>query len=147
MAGRLVGPLQREGLGGARTGRTSITVKKTASGIKKTGSVSRKSKPESFSYRGKDLTKAERKEIRKQNKAADTMKSKNLDRVESGRKGARTRKERQMEREEYAYSFGKQKGRRVGRIEGAAGTVVLGGATISLAEKIKREKKKSKKKK
>ena len=146
MAGRPIGPIQREGLGGVRAGRTSITVKKTASGIKKTGSVSRKAKPESFSYRGKDLTKAERKEISKQNKAAESMKSKNLDRVESGRRGARTRKERQMEREEYAYSFGKQKGRRTGRIEGAAGTAILGGATISLAEKIKREKKSKKKK-
>ena len=147
MAGRPIGPMRREGLGGVRAGRTSITVKKTASGIKKTGSVSRKAKPESFSYRGKDLTKAERKEISKQNKAAESMKSKNLDRVESGRRGARTRKERQMEREEYAYSFGKQKGRRTGRIEGAAGTVILGGATISLAEKIKRDKKKKSKKK
>lgn len=133
---------------GLPLGRASVTVRKTKSGITKTGSVSKKAKTESTSYRGKELTKAERKKIREQNKIAETLKSKDLDKIESGKKAAKTRKLRQEEREEYAYGKGKKRGEKVGVAKGAAGTVVLGSAIYSLGEKKKREdKKKSDKKK
>jgi hypothetical protein len=133
---------------GLPVGRASITVKKTKSGIKKTGSVTKKTKTESTSYRGKELTKAERKKIREQNKAADTMKSKDLDKVESAKKAAKTRKLRQEEREDYAFMLGNKRGEKTGKVKGAAATAVLGSAIYSLGEKKKKEdKKKSTKKK
>jgi hypothetical protein len=128
--------------------RAVVTVRKTKSGIKKTGSVTKKVKPESTSYRGKELTKAERKKIAAQNKAADTLKSKDLDKVEAAKKAAKTRKLRQEEREDYAFMLGNKKGKKSGRVEGAAATAVLGSAFYSLSEKKKKEnKKKSTKKK
>ncbi len=129
-------------------GRASVTVRKTKSGIKKTGSVTKKTKPESTSYRGKELTKAERKKIATQNKAADTLKSKDLDKVESAKKAAKTRKLRQEEREDYAFMLGNKRGEKIGKVKGAVGTAVLGSAIYSLGEKKKKEdKKKSTKKK
>ena len=130
-------------------GSTAIAVRKSASGtVTKTGTKASKGKTESFSYSEKGLTKAERAEIRKQNKAAETMKSRSLEKVESGKKGAATRKLRQEEREEYAYKLGNKSGRRTGRAEGAVATAVVGAAGISLYEKNKKDsKKKSSKKK
>jgi hypothetical protein len=129
---------------GLPLGRASVTIKKTKSGIKKTGSVTKKSKAESTSYRGKELTKAERKKIAAQNKAADTLKSKDLDKVDSAKKAAKTRKLRQEEREDYAFMLGNKRG----QVKGAAKTLVAGSALLSLVEKKKREdKKKSTKKK
>lgn len=128
--------------------RAVVTVRKTKSGIKKTGSVSKKAKPESTSYRGKELTKAERKKITAQNKAADTLKSKDLDRVESAKKAAKTRKLRQEELQDYAYGVGRKQGDKIGKVKGTVGTAVLGSALYSLSEKKKKEdKKKSTKKK
>lgn len=130
-------------------GRASVTVRKTKSGITKTGSVSKKKKAEveSTSYRGKELTKAERKKISQQNKAAESVKSKDLDKVEAGKRAAKTRKIRQQEREEYAYGLGKKKGEKIGKVKGAAATAVLGSAIYSLGEKKKKENKKPNKKK
>jgi hypothetical protein len=133
---------------GLPLGRASVTVKKTKSGIKKTGSVTKKTKAESTSYRGKELTKAERKKIAAQNKAADTLKSKDLDKVDSAKKAAKTRKLRQEEREDYAFMLGNKRGEKTGKVKGAVGTAVLGSAIYSLGEKKKKEdKKKSTKKK
>ena len=129
---------------GASSGRREpvITVRKSASGkVTKTGSMSKKQKSESFSYSEKDLTKKERKQIRNQNKIAESMKSKSLEKVTAGKKGAATRKLRQEEREEYAYSKGNKRGEKVGIAKGAIGTVVVGAATKSLYDKNKKKKK------
>ena len=47
---------------------------------------------ESFSHRGSELSKAERTAIREQNAAANSLKSKDLDAVERGKKGADTKR-------------------------------------------------------
>jgi len=120
--------------GGLSLGRASVTVKKTKSGIKKTGSVTKKVKPESTSYRGKELTKAERKKITAQNKSADTLKSKDLDRVESGKAGAQTKKRNQRRRELGMYA------------KGTAGGVALTSGLYAIANKDKDKKKSTKKK-
>jgi hypothetical protein len=127
--------------------KSGVTVRKSASGkITKTGSVSKKKKTEveSTSYRGKELTKAERKKIREQNKAAESAKSKDLDKVEAAKRAAKTRKLRQEEKEDYAFMLGKKKGEKSGKVKGAAATAVLGSAIYSLGEKKKKEDKKSK---
>jgi hypothetical protein len=132
--------------GMARGVGASYTAKSTKRGVRITGSVTKKTKPkaESFSYSEKDLTKKERKQIRNQNKVAESMKSKSLEKVESGKKAAKTRKIRQEEREDYAYSVGKKTGKKTGRIEGTAGTAVVGAAGISLYNKKKKSDKKKK---
>jgi hypothetical protein len=112
----------------------TVTVKKTKSGIKKTGSVTKKVKPESTSYRGKELTKAERKKITAQNKSADTLRSKDLDRVESGKAGAQTKKRNQRRRELGMYA------------KGTAGGVALTSGLYAIANKDKDKKKSTKKK-
>ena len=121
--------------------RAVVTVRKTNSGITKTGSVS-KSKPkiESTSYRGKELSKLERKKISDQNKAAESLKSKDLDKVEAAKKAAKTRKLRQQEREEYSYMLGNKRGNKTGVVKGATATAILGGAIYSAdKEKKKRQ--------
>lgn len=119
--------------------RAVVTVRKTKSGITKTGSVSKnKSNVESTSYRGKELSKLERKKISDQNKAAESLKSKDLDKVESAKKAAKTRKLRQQEREEYAYTVGNKRGKKSGRVEGAAATAVLGGVIYSYDKQKKK---------
>ena len=116
--------------------RAVVTVKKTKSGIKKTGSVTKKkSEIESTSYRGKELTKSQRKKIREQNKAAESTKSKDLDRVESGKAGAQTKKRNQRRRELGMYA------------KGTAGGVALTSGLYAIANKDKDKKKSTKKKK
>ena len=131
------------GVGASSRREPVITVRKSASGkVTKTGSMSKKQGSESFSYSEKDLTKKERQQIRKQNKLAESMKSKSLEKVTAGKKGAATRKLRQEEREEYAHSVGYKKGEKVGTVKGAVkgavGTVVVGAATKSLYKKKKK---------
>ena len=124
--------------------RAVVTVRKTKSGITKTGSISKgKPKVESTSYRGKELGKLERKKISEQNKAAESLKSKDLDKVEAAKKAAKTRKLRQQEREEYSYMLGNKRGNKTGAVKGAAATAVLGGAIYSY-DKEKKKKKKGK---
>ena len=131
------------GVGASYRREPVITVRKSASGkVTKTGSMSKKQGSESFSYSEKDLTKKERQQIRKSNKIAESMKSKSLEKVESGKKGARTRKLREEQLQDYAYSVGKRKGEKVGTIKGAVGTLVVGAATKSLYDKNKKKKKK-----
>jgi hypothetical protein len=121
--------------------RAVVTVRKTKSGITKTGSVSKnKPKIESTSYRGKELSKLERKKISDQNKAAESLKSKDLDKVEAAKKAAKTRKLRQQEREEYSYMLGNKRGNKTGAVKGATATAILGGAIYS-ADKEKKKKK------
>ena len=120
--------------------RAVVTVKKTKSGIKKTGSVSKmKSEIESTSYRGKELTKSERKKIREQNRAAESAKSKDLDRVESGKVGAQTKKRNQRRRELGMYAKG--------AAGGLTGGAVLTSGLYAIANKDKDKKKSTKKKK
>ena len=66
--------------------------------------------PESFSYRGSELTKAERAKIAAQNKAAESAKSKNLDAVDRGKAAAQTREYGIQQREQYAHNVGFVKG-------------------------------------
>jgi len=118
-----------------------VTVRKTKSGITKTGSISKnKPKVESTSYRGKELSKSERKKISDQNKAADSLKSKDLDKVETGKKAAETRKFRQQEREEYSYMLGNKRGNKTGAVKGATATAILGGAIYSVDKEKKKKK-------
>ncbi len=118
-----------------------VTVRKSKGGITKTGSISKnKPKVESTSYRGKELSKLERKKISEQNKAAESLKSKDLDKVDAAKKAAQTRKLRQQEREEYAYMLGNKRGNKTGAVKGATATAVLGGAIYS-ADKEKKKKK------
>jgi hypothetical protein len=121
--------------------RAVVTVRKTKSGITKTGSISKnKPKIESTSYRGKELSKLERKKISDQNKAAESLKSKDLDKVEAAKKAAKTRKLRQQEREEYSYMLGNKRGNKTGAVKGATATAILGGAIYSAdKEKKKRQ--------
>ena len=121
--------------------RAVVTVRKTKSGITKTGSVSKnKPKVESTSYRGKELSKSERKKISDQNKSAESLKSKDLDKVEAAKKAAKTRKLRQQEREEYSYMLGNKRGNKTGAVKGATATAILGGAIYSAdKEKKKRQ--------
>lgn len=122
--------------------RAVVTVRKTKSGITKTGSVSKNNpKIESTSYRGKELSKSERKKISEQNKAAESLKSKDLDKVEAAKKAAKTRNLRQQEREEYAYMLGNKRGNKTGAVKGAAATAILGGAIYSADKEMKKKKK------
>lgn len=75
---------------------------------------------ESFSKSAKDLTKAENRAVSQQNKAASTYKTTDLAASERGKAAAQTRKYRQEEREDYAYSVGKKKGLATGISAGAA---------------------------
>ena len=121
-----------------------VTVRKNKSGITKTGSISKgKPKVESTSYRGKELSFLERKKISEQNKAAESLKSKDLDKSDAAKKAAKTRKLRQQEREEYSYMLGNKRGNKTGAVKGAAATAILGGA-IFTADKEKKKKKKGK---
>jgi hypothetical protein len=136
---------------GIPIGRASYTIRSTKSGTKTTGSVSKKKKSEteSTSYKGKELTKAEKKKIKEQNKAAESMKSKDLDKVDSGKKAAATRKLRQEEREDFAYGKGKKVGDTLGKIKGSVATatvVATGKVILDKNKKDKKDKKKSSKK-
>ena len=127
-----------EGAGMAAGPRASYTIKSTKSGTKVTGSVKKTSKKkkaevESTSYRGRELTKEQRKKIREQNAAAESAKSKDLDRVESGKAGARTKKRNQRRRELGMYA------------KGTAGGVALASGLFAIANKDKDKKKTSNK--
>lgn len=78
------------------------------------------------SYSGGELGRAASREIAKQNQAADSYKSKNLDRVESAQKGAQTRRENQQLREDMAHDAGYRKGERTGAVKGAVATAGVG---------------------
>jgi hypothetical protein len=81
-----------------------------------------------------ELTKSQRKKIREQNKAAESTKSKDLDRVESGKVGAQTKKRNQRRRELGMYA------------KGTAGGVALTSGLYAIANKDKDKKKSTKKK-
>ncbi len=121
--------------------KSGVTVRKSASGkITKTGSVSKKKKTEveSTSYRGKELTKTERKKISEQNKAAESAKSKDLDKVEAAKRAAKTRKANQKKRERNMYLKG--------AAAGTAGGAVLTSGLYAYGNKDKDKKSKSNKK-
>ena len=67
---------------------------------------------ESFSHRGSELSKAERTTIKIQNKVADTMKSKDLDAMERGKKAAESRRLGEEQKQEYAHSVGYKEGQK-----------------------------------
>jgi|DEB19_MinimDraft_3_1074340.scaffolds.fasta_scaffold147883_2 hypothetical protein len=117
--------------GMARGVGASYTAKSTKRGVRITGSVTKKTKPktESTSYRGSELSKRDRKQIASQNKAAESMKSKDLDRVESAKAGAQTRKRNQRRREAGMYAKG-----------AVAGATVTVGATAVTKDKKKKKK-------
>ena len=142
VAARVVAKKATKALAKKASQRANVTVRNTKSGITKTGSVSKnKPKVESTSYRGKELSKSERKKISDQNKAAESLKSKDLDKVESAKKAAKTRKLRQQEREEFSYMLGNKRGNKTGAVKGAAATAVLGGAIYSTDKEMKKKKK------
>lgn len=118
--------------GMARGVSASYTAKSTKSGVRVTGSVSKKTKPktESTSYRGSELNKRDRKQIAAQNKAAESLKSKNLDRVDAAKQGAETRRRNQRRREVGMYAKG-----------AVAGATVTTGAFAVAKDKKKKKKK------
>mgnify|MGYP006273456597 CR=1 FL=1 len=94
---------------------------------------------ESFSYRASELPKRQRSEIKAQNKAAQSMKSVDLDAQERGKKAAETNKLRQQEREDYAHSVGEKKGEKKGMVKGAVATAVVGAVGHALLDKDKKK--------
>ena len=121
--------------------KSGVTVRKSVSGkVTRTGTVAKKkSEVESTSYRGKELTKSQRKKIREQNKAAESAKSKDLDKVEAAKKAAKTRKANQKKRERNMYLKG--------AAAGTAGGVVLTSGLYAYGNKDKDKKSKSNNKK
>lgn len=95
---------------------------------------------ESFSKRGSELPKSQNKAINAQSKAADSYKTKDLSKVESAQKGARTRKENENARLQGAYDSGKAKG-------AAAGVAIGAAAAAAAYQEGKKQGKKSSKKK
>lgn len=141
---RSTGGLFGESGGMGRGIGPSYTFKSTKSGVKARGSISKpkkKAEVESTSYSGKELTKKQRKEIAAQNRAAESTKSKNLDRVESGKKAARSRKLAEEQKQEYAYNKGKARG----RVQGAGATIALAVPGAALYKKAKDKANKKKK--
>lgn len=113
--------------------RATYTSRVTDTGVKTTGKVTKPEKfeQESTSYRGSEMTKGERKKIAEQNKAAESLKSKDLDKSESAQRGAQTRKENQELREDMAHDAGYRKGEKVGTAKGAVATAVVGGTVAA----------------
>lgn len=81
-----------EGRPVGKPGSKTLSGDVTPGGLGSLGKKAAKEVVEAFSHRGSELSKVERAAIRTQNKAADSMKSKDLDRVESGKKGAETKR-------------------------------------------------------
>ena len=129
---RSTGGLFGESGGMGRGIGPSYTFKSTKSGVKTTGSISKPKKiTEGTSFRSSELSKSERKAIKKQNKAADTMKSKDLDAIERGKRAADTKRR-------------KQKLRDLGNMtKGAVATAVV----IKAGSEVKKKANKSNKKK
>ena len=90
---------------------------------------------ESYSYRGSELTKAQRAEIKSQNRAAESLKTKDLDKVESGQKAAQTREYGIQQREEYAHSQGVSKGLKAGVAAGVTGGAIAGAVAQKAVDK------------
>ena len=119
----------------AKGAKAAISVKKTASGVKKTGTITKPAKAESTSFRGSELSKYERKAIKDQNKSAKSMISKDLDAMERGERGAATRRRNQRLRD-----LGN-------KAKGSVGTVAVLGSGAIIYGKAKDKDAKNKKKK
>ena len=95
--------------------------------------------PGGYSYRGSELTAAEKRALVKQNKSAQSLRNTDLDKLEKGRKQRAEKKERDKAAEKKALKKSELKG----KIKGAAATVGLGSA-LKLATFTKEDKKKAK---
>ncbi len=95
--------------------------------------------PGGYSYRSSELTTAEKRAMTKQNKAAESMKNKDLDKLEKGRITRAAKKAADAAAKAKALKKAETKG----KIKGAAATVGLGSA-MKLATFTKEDKNKSK---
>ena len=86
---------------------------------------------ESYSYRGSELPKFQRAEIKSQNRAADSLKTKDLDAVDRGKIAAGTRKFNEDQRLEAAHTSGVGKGIVAGAAAGAVAQKVVDKSTQS----------------
>jgi hypothetical protein len=116
----------------------SYTFKSTKSGVKTKGSISKSKKKdsESFTFKSSELTPAERKAVKQQNKNAKSMTSKDLDAMERGQRGAETRKRNQKKRD----AMNQVKG--AAKLGAGLATVVAGKKALEKTNKKSNKKKK-----
>jgi hypothetical protein len=98
--------------------------------------------PGGYSYRGSELTAAEKRALVKQNKSAQSLKNTDLDKLEKGRAARAAKKAADAAAKAKALKKAETKG----KIKGAAATVGLGSA-MKLATFTKEDKKKTEAKK
>ena len=89
--------------------------------------------PGGYSYRSSELTAAERRALKKQNKAAESLKNKDLDKMDKNKAAYAKQKAARAEQLKGAYKVGKK----VGATAGLAGGVVVGAVAQKAVDKAK----------
>ena len=89
--------------------------------------------PGGYSYRGSELSAAERRALVKQNKAAESLKNKDLDKMDKNKAAYAKQKAARAEQLKGAYKVGKK----VGATAGLAGGVVVGAVAQKAVDKAK----------
>jgi len=91
--------------------------------------------PGGYSYRGSELSAAEKRALVKQNKSAESMKNKDLDKFEKGRKNRAAKKVRDAAIKAKELKAAETKG----KIKGAAATVGVGVGALAVAKNEKKK--------
>ena len=93
--------------------------------------------PGAYSYRGSELSAAERRALVKQNKSAESLKNKDLDKMDKNKAAYAKQKEARAKQLEGSYKVGK----RVGATKGLAAGAALGAVAQAALDKAKASKK------
>jgi len=89
--------------------------------------------PGGYSYRSSELSAAERRALKKQNKSAESLKNKDLDQMDKNKAAYAKQKAARAEQLKGAYKVGKK----VGATAGLAGGVVVGAVAQKAVDKAK----------
>ena len=89
--------------------------------------------PGGYSYRSSELTAAERRALKKQNKSAESLKNKDLDKMDKNKAAYAKQKAARAEQLKGAYKVGKK----VGATAGLAGGIVVGAVAQKAVDKAK----------
>jgi hypothetical protein len=89
--------------------------------------------PGGYSYRGSELSAAERRALVKQNKSAESLKNKDLDKLEKNKARYKAQKEARAKQLEGSYKVGK----RVGATKGIIAGVAVGAVAQKAVDKSK----------
>jgi hypothetical protein len=93
--------------------------------------------PGSYSYRGSELTAAERRALTKQNKSAESLKNKDLDKMDKNKAAYAKQKAARAAELKGVY----KSGQKVGATKAVTGVAILGALGQKAADKVKAQKK------